>query len=432
MTTRPRVLVIAEAANPEWVSVPLVGWSLANALRGVADVHIVTQIRNRDAFVRAGLIEGRDFTAIDNERLAAPMWALAERLRGGSGKGWTMLTALSAVAYPLFERAIWKRFGADIRAGRFDIVHRVTPLTPTTPSGIARRCRKAGVPFVLGPLNGGVPWPAGFDAERRREREWLSYVRGLYKLLPGRRATLANSAAILSGSRHTASEVPARFHAKRIYMPENGLDPARFGDVPARAPSDQLRIAFIGRLVPYKGCDMLIEAALPLLQAGRATIDVIGDGPMMTELKAVAQQQSVTDAVRFHGWVAHGDVPGIASQCDLFGFPSVREFGGGAVLEAMALGLAPLVVDYAGPGELVDDEVGYKVPIGSREEVVAATQATLERIIEDRPGMVVRGKAARTRALAQFSWPAKAAQVASVYAWVLGQAPKPAPFGELV
>lgn len=430
MTRRPRILLIAEAANPEWTSVPLVGWNLAQALRRVADIHLVTQVRNREAIRRAGWREGEEFTALDTESLAGPLWRLGERLRGGPGRGWTTLQAVAALSYPLFEHRLWQRFGPALRAGAWDIVHRITPLSPTIPSPLAPRLARLGVPFLIGPLNGGVPWPRAFEAARRAEREWLSYVRGgAIRLMPGRRATFRGAAAVLCGSLHTRAEMPPG--TRTVWLPENGVDPARFAPSAGRPPGP-LRAVFLGRLVPYKGPDMAIEAAAPLMREGRLTLEIIGDGPLMEPLRAQAAALGIAPA--FHGWLPQERAARVAARADLLLFPSVREFGGGAVLEAMALGLCPLVVDYAGPAELVAPGTGIRVPLGDRAALVAALRAHLTRLAGAPEEARRLGSAARARALALFTWEAKAQQIAQIYDWTLagapGAPPQPIPLPE--
>ncbi|MFP7569495.1 glycosyltransferase family 4 protein [Marivita sp. S2033] len=417
--SRPRVLVIAEAANPEWVSVPLVGWSLAEALREVADVHLVTQIRNRDAILRTGRVEGRDFTAIDSETVARPLWALAEKLRMGEGKGWTTLQAINALIYPWFENLVWTQFKSALKAGEFDLVHRVTPLSPTIASPIAGKLAASGVPFVLGPLNGGVPWPRQFEAERRAEKEWLSYLRSAYKHLPGRASTLKHAAAIIVGSRHTEGEMPASVRHKTVYIPENGIDPKRFDQGSARPRGDLLKACFVGRLVPYKGADMLISAVADLLRAGRMTLDIIGDGPMLGQLTEQAISLECGHGLTFHKWIPHENVQEILGRSHILSFPSIREFGGGVVLEAMALGVVPLVVDYAGPGELVSDATGYKVPCGTREDIIAAFRGHLERLADDPSQLATKAENARALVQEKYLWSRKAEQVRAVYDRVL-------------
>ena len=423
MTQTARALIIAEMANPEWVSVPLEGWSLSRALQQTGEAHIVTQVRNRAAFLRAGLTEGEEFTAIDSEKVGVPIHRTANFLRMGKGKGWTTMMAANAIIYPYFERLVWQRFGDDLRAGRYDLVHRVTPLSPTIVSPIAARLAKAGVPFLMGPINGGLPWPQGFGAERRREREWLSYVRDAYKVLPGRRRMLEASRAIIAGSQHTLGEIPEAYRDKCVYIPENGVDLSKF---PARAPRDPgspLRCVFIGRLVPYKCPDLLLQAAAPLLGQGALTLDFCGDGPMMEALRAQAEALGVAERVTFHGHVPHAELRTILAEADLFTFPSIREFGGAVVIEAMALGIVPLIVDYGGPGEHVTPETGFTVPIGSREEIAAAFRERLETIVANPAQLTAMSQAGRARVEDRYDWMRKAAHVREVYDWVLGRRP---------
>ena len=427
--SRPRVLLLAEAANPEWASVPLEGWSHSRAISGLVDAHVVTQVRNRDAFVRAGLVEGRDFTAIDSEPVSRPIYRIAELVRGGAGKGWTTISALSTLSYYYFEHLVWTRFNAELRSRRFDVVHRLTPLNPVTPSVLARRCRSIRVPFVLGPLNGGVPWPRGFDSARRREREWLSYIRNAYRVLPEHRATLRDASAMIIGSRDTWLQVPPTSRGRCVYIPENAVDPARFPEPPPRSASPKLRVIFLGRLVPYKGPDMLLEAAAPLIQAGRVELTVVGDGPERPKLERIIRERGIEAGVRLAGWVDQKQVHHRLAEADVMALPSIREFGGAVALEAMISGAVPIVINYGGPGELVTGATGYLLEMSTRADLIRQLRETLERIAADPGQLAARRSAGFRRVRSRFTWGAKAAQVLEVYEWVLGRRERKPDFG---
>lgn len=419
-------LLIAESANPEWASVPLEGWSHSRAIQRLVGGRIVTQVRNQAAFERAGVRED-EFTPIDSEKVAAGLNKLGRRLTGGRGKGWTTLMAMAAPSYYYFEKLVWEQFGDRLRAGEFSLVHRLTPLSPTIPSLLASKLKRIGVPFVWGPINGGVPWPAAFDRERRREREWLSYVRGAYRALPGYGASRRCAAALICGSRHTASEIADRHQDRVVYIPENAFDPARFVERRTRRASVPLRCVFLGRLVPYKGGDMLLEAAADLIKSGKLTIEFVGDGPERGRLEAMTRELGLGDAVRFLGLVPHQQVQKHLAEADLMTFPSIREFGGAVILEAMAVGVVPMAVSYGGPAELMTDSTAYPVAIGTRDEVIARFRSRLEEAVSDPAGIDARSSAAQERAHRLFTWDAKAAQTREVYRWVLGErADKPA------
>ncbi len=429
--SKPRVLLIAEQANPEFVSVPLEGWSHSQAIAEVVEAHLVTQVRNREAILRAGLVEGEDFTAIDSEKVAARMHKLSGVLRGGKGKGWTTVMAMSAVSYAYFEKLVWKQFGDAIKRGEYDVVHRLTPLSPTLPSSLAKKCKKAGVPFVWGPINGGVAWPKAFNAARRAEREWLSYVRDAYKLLPGYRATRQHAHTIIVGSTATHAQVPAAYHDQCVYIPENAIDPRKFVAKRTRTaqPGEPIKLVFVGRLVPYKGADMLLDAVAELVRAKRVTVTIIGDGPERGKLETVIEREGLADGVTLAGWVEHAQLQHTLAEHDVFAFPSIREFGGAVVLEAMAVGLVPVVVDYGGPGELVTDRTGYRVAIGPREQIVADFRAAIQKIVDDPASLEPMSHAAMQRVEQAFTWSAKAHQVAAVYAHATGQSSQRPDFG---
>lgn len=424
-TPRIRPLLIAEAANPALTSAALVGWSCIRAIAAETDAHIVTEWRNRDDFIKAGLVEGKDFTAINNRRLQHLSWSLTNKLSGKGNFSWSLYALLSNLVYPFFERALWREFESRFKAGEFDVVHRILPLSPTTPSWIAPKLKKIGVPFAVGPLNGGVPWPKGFDELRRNERDAAGKLRALYKLTPGIQATRECASAILTASRTTLREMPDNVRDRCVFIPENAVDLAKFPltprDAPDLNPEQPLRLSFVGRLVALKGVDMLLEAAAPLLKAGGATLDIIGDGPERVRLQTLIQTLGLTASVRMEGWIDHAKLGPRLRESDLFVFPSIREFGGGAVLEAMALGVPPVVLDHGGPPELVPPGTGFVLPMTTRDDIIHRLRDLLLNVQTQREMLAETGRRAQDHVRTYYTWPAKAKQIVEVYQWMLGR-----------
>ena len=100
----------------------------------------------------------------------------------------------------------------------------------------------------------------------------------------------------------------------------------------------------------------------PLLRDGLAHFSVVGDGPERKRLEELAVSLGIEESVSFCGWVSHDEVLKRLRTGDVMVFPSIRDFGAGVVFEALACGAVPVVADFGGPGDIVNAEVGYKVP----------------------------------------------------------------------
>lgn len=414
-----RPLILADDCNPEWPSLPVVGFKTARAIANHCDALVVTQIRNKPNLLKHGLGKA-DVMFIDTEAVAAPIHKLSTKIRGGAATGWTTAVAFTYPMYIAFETAIWRKLRRDIGNGRFDLIHRLTPMSPTTPSPMASW---SPVPFVLGPLNGGLPWPPQFAEELRREREWLSRVRSFHRVLPYYKSTYRDSAAILAAFEHTRKDLGPRVADRVIDFPEVGVDPDQFAPKPQREnPPKRLTAVFAGRLVPYKLPEVVVRAFAerPALREHRLV--VVGDGPERPRLEAIIAEHGLESCVELVGWKTQDEVAELLRESDVFLFPSIRELGAGVVVEAMASGLPCVVVDYGAPGVLVGDDRGVAIPLADRESLTVEFGRALERLFESPEQLADMGRRAQEHALRYYSWEAKAVKFMDVYRWVCGEA----------
>jgi len=109
--------------------------------------------------------------------------------------------------------------------------------------------------------------------------------------------------------------------------------------------------------------------ALPLLPVG-VTFSILGDGPLLDELKELSLKLNVSDRVNFMGFVRHEKAVDLLRSADVFIRPSLTEGLGCSFLEAMSVGL-PLIATPVGgiPDFLKDGETGLFCDVNNPKDI---------------------------------------------------------------
>lgn len=428
---RLKVLLIIEQCNPAWNSVPLEGYRLYAGISRFVDATLVTHGRNREELEKVH--PDADIIYLDDSALIAKLELLGERLSTFRGQIiWPLHNTLIYPVYWAFNRSVYSQFKEAIGRGDYDLVHSITPMMPRYPVKTVKACGKT--PFVLGPVNGGVPFPEGFKELGRREYSYLNFLRWVGRsMIPGYRETYKKANYILAGSTYTLNLIKQLFpkiqddQIELFY--ENGITSSfirsdaesTLGKIPAKASVDnKVKLLYVGRLVPYKGADMLLEAVgrLDASVKEKIHLTIVGKGSEEQNLESQVKQLELDEYVHFTGYVEQYQTLEYYQNSDIFCFPSVREFGGAVVLEAMANALPCIVVDNGGIGEYVTEKTGFKISPISREFVVEKLAIYIAQLVEDHIMRHDMSCEAIQRAK-EFTWDVKTQKIVDIYSEIL-------------
>ena len=344
----PRVLLVGENASMRMggeASFPYFYFRLLRE-RG-AEVWMVTHARVRDELRGLFPEDFERISFVEESRVDVLLWKFGKLIPRKISE-----QTIGVLRHLLMQRLTRKVVRRVIADRGIEVLHEVTPISPKSPSLMYG----LDVPVVSGPLCGGMDYPPAFQyrqgaVSRLVEKFGRAVSHAVNRLAPGR----LRADSLIVAHPQTREALPKGVRGV-IYdgISDSGVDMSIWGvrRKRPRIPGDEsIRFAYMGRLVDWKGVDLLLDAfRLVADRSGSARLEILGDGPDRPSLEAQAGRLGIRDRIEFVGWVSAAEGASRLESADVFILPSLRECGGAVLLEAMALGLPCIATRWGGPG----------------------------------------------------------------------------------
>ncbi len=318
---------------------------------------------------------------------------------------------------------------------QIDIIHQPIPVSPKLPSMIYNM----GVPVVIGPMNGGMNYPQAFQVREtigvnflEKSARYLANIMNI--LIPGKR----KAAVLLVANQRTKNALPKpvkNSSSQIMELVENGIDLSIWNTSPIDNNEDKpnyddnedkcLKIIYIGRLVDWKGVDLLITAFANLvttLPEYTICLDIIGDGKQRSNLEQQAKSLGLeqnkdtnNSHIVFRGQLPQQECAKHLEQAQIMVLPSLYECGGAVVLEAMAMKVPVIATNWGGPADYLDDSCGILVDPDNKESFIENLSIAMKKLVTNPDLVKLMGERGYQKAVSLYDWDEKANKILEIY-----------------
>ena len=394
-----KILISADACTPFSGSEAHVGWSVVQCMARHHELWVVTSGRHQPDLERAaaqGMIPPHVTFAYANWPRPRHSNFIVSRFQN-----WMEYSNFTKDAL-----VVGKKLHQSVQ---FDLVHHVT--VSTWRMGLP--FWKLGIPFIWGPIGGAEQFPLKLYPLLSAPSKGYELARTLSNCLS------RCSPAVRACARYATHIAASNDETKRLLVKLRGtesgvslLSPAFFPPSTIEtfsAPASQrsfdgpLRFFAGGMLEGRKGVALAIEALARLKQRGmKLSFYIGGHGAESGHLRHLADRLGLRENVVFGVWKGTDYLNQLAAS-HVYLLPSLRESSGLTMMEAMLTGCVPVVADCGGPGHIVTEACGCKIPVGNAGAMIDALTAAIAALDKDRSLLQRKSVDATNRITTSFS-----------------------------
>lgn len=200
-------------------------------------------------------------------------------------------------------------------------------------------------------------------------------------------------------------------NTKKIRVIHNGVDTTLFTPQLNKKKNSFRYLLWVGRFVPGKRVDLLIDAYNKILKEYPNTrLTLVGEGPLKDIIDNKIERLGLNKNILIINHIDNSDLPALYNQADIFILPSLMEAVPRTLLEAMSCGIPVIVTDLPHLVNLAKD-AGLFIP----RENLSVLSEQIVRLLQDRKLASRLGNYGREIIQKQYSWQDTVQQTLNVY-----------------